>query len=113
MGIFPRMGQRSKILLPIRANLSEYNEIPELTTISSDTSIPSVQDGPTVVQRYRNLTIGAGATLTTQYRCCGLVVIVAPADAEATVAALRAAGETAWEAGRLVPGSGVRLVGAR
>lgn len=76
MGIFPRMGQRSKILLPIRTNLAEYNEIPELTTISSNTSIPSVQDGPTVVQRYRNLTINAGVTLTTQYRCCGLVLIV-------------------------------------
>jgi hypothetical protein len=76
MGIFPRMGQRSKILLPIRTNLAEYNEIPELTTISTTTSIPSVQDGPTVVARYRNLVIGAGATLTTQYRCCGLVLVV-------------------------------------
>ena len=82
MGIFPRLNQRSKVLLPIRTNLSEYNEIPELTTISSNTSIPSVQDGPTVVQRYRSLTIGVGATLTTQYRCCGLVLIV---DGDLTV----------------------------
>ena len=82
MGIFPRMGQRSKILLPIRTNLSEYNELPELTTISSNTSIPSVQDGPTVVQRYRNLAIASGATLTTQYRCCGLVLVV---DGDLTV----------------------------
>lgn len=82
MGIFPNIGHRSKILLPIRTNLSEYNEIPELTTISSNTSIPSVQDGPTVVQRYRNLVIGAGATLTTQNRCCGLVLVV---DGDLTV----------------------------
>ena len=82
MGIFPRMGQRSKLLLPVRVNLTEYNEIPELTTITSNTSIPSVQDGPTVIQRYRNLTIGAGATLTTQCRCCGMVLIV---DGDLTV----------------------------
>lgn len=82
MGIFPRLNQRSKILLPIRTNLAEYNEIPELTTISSNTSIPSVQDGPAVVQRYRNLVIGAGATLTTQNRCCGLVLVV---DGDLTV----------------------------
>ncbi len=44
---------------------------------------------------------------------CGLVVIVAPADADAAVESLRASGETAWVVGRLVPGSGVRLVGAR
>ena len=82
MGIFPRMGQRTKVLLPVRSNLQEYNEIPELTTISSNTFIPSVQDGPTVAQRYRNLTINAGVTLTTQYRCCGLVLIV---DGDLTV----------------------------
>ncbi len=82
MGIFPRLNQRSKVLLPIRTNLSEYNEIPELTTISTNMSIPCTLDGPTVVQRYRNLVIGAGATLTTQYRCCGLVLVV---DGDLTV----------------------------
>lgn len=82
MGIFPRVNQRTKIHLPIRTNLSTYNEIPEHTVISSNTEIPSVQDGPTVVARYRNLTINAGCTLTTQYRCCGLVLVV---DGDLTV----------------------------
>lgn len=82
MGIFPRMGQRTKVLLPVRSNLQEYNEIPELTTISSNTFIPSVQDGPTVIQRYRNLAVAAGVTLTPQYRCCGMVLVV---DGDLTV----------------------------
>jgi hypothetical protein len=76
MSIFPRMGQRTKIILPIRSNLATYNEIPEHTEITATTTIPSVQDGPTVVARYRNLTISNGATLTTSHRCCGLVVVV-------------------------------------
>lgn len=76
MSIFPRLNQRTKVILPIRTNLSEYNEIPEHTVISADTEIPSTLDGPTVVQRYRNLTINGGCTLTTQYRCCGLVLVV-------------------------------------
>lgn len=82
MSIFPRLNQRTKILLPIRTNLATYNEIPEHTVISANTEIPSVQDGPTVVARYRNLTIGEGTTLTTQHRCCGLVVVV---DGDLTV----------------------------
>lgn len=82
MSIFPRLNQRTKIHLPIRTNLSTYNEIPEHTVISSNTEIPSVQDGPTVVAKYRNLTINAGCTLTTQYRCCGLVLVV---DGDLTV----------------------------
>ena len=76
MSIFPRMGQRTKIILPIRSNLSMYNDIPEHTEITTNTFIPSVEDGPTVIARYRNLTINAGATLTTATRCCGLVVVV-------------------------------------
>lgn len=82
MSIFPRLNQRTKILLPIRTNLATYNEIPEHTVISANTEIPSVQDGPTVVQRYRNLTISYGATLTTSNRCCGLVLVV---DGDLTV----------------------------
>ena len=82
MGIFPKMGQRSKVILPIRSNLQEYNEIPEVTTITANTYIPSVQDGPTVIARYRNLVIGAGVTLTPQYRCCGMVLVV---DGDLTV----------------------------
>lgn len=82
MSIFPRLNQRTKILLPIRTNLATYNEIPEHTVISSNTEIPSVQDGPTVVARYRNLTISYGATLTTSNRCCGLVLVV---DGDLTV----------------------------
>ena len=82
MSIFPRLNQRTKILLPIRTNLATYNEIPEHTVISANTGIPSVQDGPTVVAKYRNLTINAGCTLTTQYRCCGLALIV---DGDLTV----------------------------
>ena len=76
MSIFPRLNQRTKVILPIRTNLSEYNEIPEHTVISANTEIPSTLDGPTVVQRYRNLTINGGGTLTTQYRCCGLALVV-------------------------------------
>jgi len=82
MSIFPRLNQRTKVILPIRTNLSEYNEIPEHTVISADTEIPSTLDGPTVVQRYRNLTINGGCTLTTQYRCCGLTLVV---DGDLTV----------------------------
>lgn len=82
MSIFPRLNQRTKVILPIRTNLSEYNEIPEHTVISANTEIPSVEDGPTVVQRYRNLTINAECTLTTQYRCCGLALVV---DGDLTV----------------------------
>ena len=82
MSIFPRLNQRTKIILPIRTNLVAYNEIPEETVISANTEIPSVEDGPTVVARYRNLTVNAGCTLTTQYRCCGLVVVV---DGDLTV----------------------------
>lgn len=82
MSIFPRLNQRTKIILPIRTNLSTYNEIPEHTVISSNTEIPSVQDGPTVVARYRNLTINNGSTLTTSNRCCGLVLVV---DGDLTV----------------------------
>jgi len=73
MSIFPRMNQRQKIILPIRSNLSN---IPEHTEILTNTQISSIEDGPTVVARYRNLTIGAGATLTTSNRCCGLVLVV-------------------------------------
>lgn len=82
MSIFPRVNQRTKIILPIRTNLTEYNEIPEHTVISANTEIPSTLDGPTVVQRYRNLTINGGCTLTTQYRCCGLALVV---DGDLTV----------------------------
>lgn len=82
MSIFPRLNQRTKIILPIRTNLTTYNEIPEETVISANTEIPSVEDGPTVVARYRNLTVNAGCTLTTQYRCCGLVLVV---DGDLTV----------------------------
>ncbi len=82
MSGFPKLNQRTKILLPIRTNLATYNEIPEHTVISSNTEIPSVLDGPTVVQRYRNLTIDNGATLTTSNRCCGLVLVV---DGDLTV----------------------------
>jgi len=82
MSIFPRLNQRTKIILPIRTNLAAYNEIPEETVISANTEIPSVEDGPTVVARYRNLTVNAGCTLTTQYRCCGLVLVV---DGDLTV----------------------------
>lgn len=82
MSIFPRLNQRTKILLPIRTNTALYNKIPEHTVISANTEIPSVQDGPTVVARYRNLTISYGATLTTSNRCCGLVLVV---DGDLTV----------------------------
>ena len=82
MSIFPRLNQRTKIILPIRTNLATYNDIPEETVISANTEIPSVEDGPTVVARYRNLTVNAGCTLTTQYRCCGLVLVV---DGDLTV----------------------------
>jgi len=76
MSIFPQMNQRTKVILPIKNNLSIYNDIPEHTEILTNTQISSIEDGPTVVARYRNLTIGAGATLTTSNRCCGLVLVV-------------------------------------
>jgi phosphoribosylformylglycinamidine cyclo-ligase len=43
---------------------------------------------------------------------CGLVVAVAPEEAEAALAALREAGEEAWVLGCLAPGSGVRFTDA-
>ena len=48
-------------------------------TISADTNIPSVLDGPMVVRKYRDLTINAAAnnvTLTTTNRCRGLMLLV-------------------------------------
>jgi phosphoribosylaminoimidazole (AIR) synthetase len=41
---------------------------------------------------------------------CGLLVIVPQKDAATAVDALRKAGEVAWVAGRLVAGTGARLV---
>ncbi len=64
---------------------------------------------------FRHLVAQAGLSGAEPYEFlnmgCGLVVIVAPADASAAVELLRAAGERAWVAGRLVPGAGVRLTG--
>jgi phosphoribosylformylglycinamidine cyclo-ligase len=40
----------------------------------------------------------------------GMIAIVAPADADAVVASLRAAGEDAWILGEIEPGEGVRYV---
>ena len=40
---------------------------------------------------------------------CGMIVVVAPEDAERAVVQLQAAGEEAWVMGRLVEGSGVQF----
>lgn len=64
---------------------------------------------------FAHLAERAGLTGTEPYEFlnmgCGLLVLVPAAEAERAAAALRAAGETAWVAGRVVEGEGVRLVG--
>ncbi|MFO0933924.1 MAG: phosphoribosylformylglycinamidine cyclo-ligase [Planctomycetota bacterium] len=63
---------------------------------------------------FRHLAAKAGLSGEEPYEFlnmgCGLVVIVPAADARRTVDALTSLGETAWVAGRLVAGGGVRLV---
>ena len=63
---------------------------------------------------FRHLVKKAGLTGTEPYEFlnmgCGLLVIVPPSEAQEAVAALSKAGETAWVAGRLVAGRGVRFV---
>lgn len=48
-------------------------------TLSADTVVPSLLDGPMVVRRYNNLTLDASTgnvTLTTQNRCRGLMLLI-------------------------------------
>lgn len=44
--------------------------------IAADTQLDSLQDGDMVVRNYNNLTVSAGATLTTAHRCRGLLIYV-------------------------------------
>ena len=63
---------------------------------------------------FRHLAAKAGLTVAEAAEFlnvgCGLLVIVAREDSARAVSVLREAGERAWVAGRLVAGSGVRLL---
>lgn len=43
---------------------------------SGNVYLPNIQDGDVVVKQYTSLTINAGHTFTTQYRCRGLMIYV-------------------------------------
>jgi phosphoribosylformylglycinamidine cyclo-ligase len=62
---------------------------------------------------FRGLAEMGGVDEAEMYRAfnmgVGMLVVVAPEDAEAMLSALRGAGEDAWEAGEVVEGEGVRL----
>jgi hypothetical protein len=49
---------------------------PEDLVTTGDVSLPSVEDGPMVIQHYNNLTVQAGHTLTVANRCKGLILVV-------------------------------------
>jgi phosphoribosylformylglycinamidine cyclo-ligase len=62
---------------------------------------------------FRSLAEMGGVDTAEMYRVfnmgVGMLVVVAPGDAEAMLSALREAGEDAWEAGEVVEGEGVHL----
>lgn len=65
--------------LGVGKTIFDYYDSQGDKTLSADTIIPSLRDGPMVVRRYNNLTLDASTgnvTLTTQYRCQGLLLLI-------------------------------------
>ena len=63
------------MLLNYGNNLLTPSEVVD-TVLSTNTTVSNTQDGNAVVLRYGNLTINSGVTLTPQYRCKGMIIIV-------------------------------------
>ena len=65
--------------LGVGKTIFDYYDSQGDKTLSADTVVPSLLDGPMVVRRYNNLTLNASTgnvTLTTQNRCRGLMLLI-------------------------------------
>ena len=85
MRSFPIKKRETKRIIPIQnktlsddtlINISDNILRESDLSIQYTNAIPNIQDGGPVILRYRNLTINSGITLTPQYRCKGMIIIV-------------------------------------